>query len=103
MMQTLIAVDQLINTLIKIKGDGCGKADETISARVFRCYLQGLISDRAYLAIDALFFWQEAHCYQSWVAERDRHQLPGHYRDLSTACPSPRLASYHEKTQGVRS
>ncbi len=79
-MHPLIALDQLINTLIKLPGDGWGKADETISARLFRCHLQALISDRPYRTIDALFFWQAAHCYQSWVAERDRHQLPNHYR-----------------------
>ena len=79
-MQPLIALDQLINTVIKINGDGWGMADESISARVFRCFLQGLISDRAYRAIDALFFWQEAHCYHAWVAESQRQQLPNHYR-----------------------
>jgi hypothetical protein len=80
MIQSLIAIDQFFNTLFKIKGDGRGMADETISARVFRCYLQGLISDRAYRFIDALFFWQAAHCYDSWTAERERRQLPGHYQ-----------------------
>jgi hypothetical protein len=78
--QSLIAIDQFFNTLFKIKGDGRGFADETISARVFRCYLQGLISDKAYRFIDALFFWEEAHCYNSWTAERERRQLPGHYQ-----------------------
>lgn len=80
MPQPLIAIDQFFNTLIVIDGDGRGMADETISARVFRCFLQDLISDRAYRAIDAVFFWQEAHCYDSWVAERERRQLPDHYR-----------------------
>jgi hypothetical protein len=80
MIQFLIAIDQFGNTLFKIKGDGRGMADETISARVFRCYLQGLISDRAYRFIDAIFFWQAAHCYNSWTAERERRQLPGHYK-----------------------
>lgn len=79
-MQPIIAIDQLTNTVIKIEGDGWGWADETISARAFRCYLQGLISDKAYRFIDALFFWQAAHCYDSWVAERERKQLPGHYK-----------------------
>jgi hypothetical protein len=78
-VQPLIAIDQTLNTLIKIKGDGWGWADETISARLFRCYLQGLISSKPYLFVDAVFFWQQAHCYQSWVAERERHQLPSHY------------------------
>ena len=79
-MQPLIAIDQLINTLILIDGDGWGMADETISARAFRAYLQGYIGDRAYRAIDALIFWQSAHCYQSWRSEIERKQLPGYYR-----------------------
>lgn len=81
-MQPLIALDQFVNTCIKIKGDGWGKADETISARVFRCYLQGYISDTAYLAIDTLFFWQDVHCYLSWRSEIERKQLPNYYRNI---------------------
>lgn len=80
LLQLAIAADQAFNTLVRIRQDGWGYADETLSARVFRCYLQGYISDRAYLAIDALFFWQSAHCYNSWRSEVDRAQLPNHYR-----------------------
>ncbi len=83
-MQLLIAIDQTLNTLIRIDGDGWGMADETISARAFRCHLQGLISDRAYRAIDTVFFWQAAHCYQSWRGEFDRRQLPDAYK---APCP----------------
>ncbi len=79
-MQPLIALDQLINTLIRIQGDGRGMADETISARAFRAHLQGYLSDRAYRTIDALFFWQPHHCYQSWRSEIERRQMPSHYR-----------------------
>lgn len=79
MKQTLIAIDQGINTLIYIPGDGWGWADETLSARLFRCHVQGLVSDRWYRAVDRLFFWQDGHCYQSWRSEWERRQLPGHY------------------------
>lgn len=79
-MQSLLALDQLINTAIKINGDGWGFADESISARAFRAHLQGYISDRTYRAIDALFFWQQDHCFQSWRSEIERRQMPSHYR-----------------------
>jgi len=84
-IQPLLAIDQAINTLIYIEGDGWGMADETLSARAWRCHLQGLISDRAYLAIDALFFWQPNHCYQAWRSEWDRAQYPKHYQSERTA------------------
>lgn len=79
MKQPLIAVDQFINCLVFIAGDGFGMADETISARLFRCHLQGLVSDRWYRAVDALIFWDASHCFQSWRSEVERRQLPGHY------------------------
>lgn len=83
MMQLLMAIDQTINCLIYIAGDdnnGWGMADELLSARAWRCYLQGLISDRLYRAIDMLFFWAPLHCYTAWRGEFERRQMPGTYR-----------------------
>lgn len=80
-MQPLIAFDQTFNTMIHISGDGWGWADETLSARLFRCHLQGLISDKPMRFVDALFFWQPQHCYHSWRSEIERRQLPTMYRD----------------------
>jgi hypothetical protein len=80
--QPLIAIDQFLNCLVYIKGDGFGMSDETLSARLFRCYLQDLISDEWYLAIDFLFFWDTAHCYESWRSEIERSQLPNFYRGV---------------------
>ncbi len=80
MKQTLIAIDQALNTCVHIDGDGWGMADETLSARAWRCHLQGMISDRTYRAIDALFCWQPHHCYQAWRSEWDRLQFPHHYQ-----------------------
>jgi hypothetical protein len=75
-----LAIDQALNTLIYIEGDGWGMADEAISARVWRCWTMGLISDRWYRAIDDAFFWQPPHhCFRAWRAEVERRQLPGHY------------------------
>lgn len=79
MKQPLIALDQFLNCLVYIKGDGWGWADETLSARLYRCYLQGCLSDAPYRAVDLLFFWEDHHCYQAWVSEIERRQLPGHY------------------------
>jgi len=82
-MQLLMALDQALNCLVHIEGDdngGWGMADELLSARAWRCYLQGLIGDRLYRAIDALFFWQPHHCYHAWLGEFQRAQMPGTYR-----------------------
>ena len=72
MIQILIALDQLANSLLR------GMADETLSARAFRRELQGS-AGRARRMIDALFFWQPNHRFHSWRAEFDRRQLPSHY------------------------
>lgn len=81
MKQSLIAADQFLNTLVFIPGDGWGMADETLSARAWRCHLQGVIGDTAYRAIDRMFFWQPFHCHASWRAEWDRSQQPTHYME----------------------
>jgi hypothetical protein len=79
--QILIALDQLLNTLVYIKNDGWGFADEMISARAFRCYIQDYISDKMMQIIDTLFFWDDNHCYECWVLECERKQLPNNYRN----------------------
>jgi len=72
--QVGIAFDQLLNALF------LGFADETLSARSYR------MSDerfRWYLMmrfIDALFFWEEDHCYKSYTSEVERKHLPKEYR-----------------------
>ena len=76
LVQFLIAIDQLINTLVHVDGDGFGMADETLSARAWR--LKGKSS--AWLYIDMLFFWQEAHCRSAYQSEMNRKQLPVEYQ-----------------------
>jgi hypothetical protein len=90
-MQPIIAADQTLNTLIYVPGDGWGWADETLSARLWRCHLQGFIAARWYRAVDALFFWQPNHCYQSWRSEIERRQLPGHYSEINDAIQPDRF------------
>jgi hypothetical protein len=68
-LQILIALDQLANTLLR------GYADETLSARAWR----NKNRHSWYKVIDWIFFWQRNHCEQSWIAERERKQLPEIY------------------------
>lgn len=75
-MQFLIALDQVFNTLIWLKGDGFGYADETLSARAWR--LRGV--SNGWKVINALFFWQANHCRDSYRRELSRHHLPADYR-----------------------
>ena len=69
----LIAFDQMANALL------AGSPDETLSARAYR-----LSRDRGRhwprRIIDALFFWQSAHCKQAYLSELLRKQLPKQYR-----------------------
>lgn len=72
MTQVLIAIDQLLNTLLG------GFCDETLSARAYRQTFKGNHLPRK--IIDGLFFWQKSHCYQSYLSEKQRKQLPLEYR-----------------------
>ena len=67
--QIAIALDQLFNALLG------GYADETLSARAHRT---GSVLEPL---IDALFFWQADHCFESYLSEKERKQLPQEYRD----------------------
>ena len=69
--QVLLALDQLTNTLLG------GMADETLSARAYRTRETNPWRMRV---IDALFFWQDSHCYDSWLSEIERRHLPSAYR-----------------------
>lgn len=71
-LQVLIALDQLVNTLLG------GMADETLSARAWRHKLDGSRSWPCWL-IDKLFFWQDGHCRQAYESEVQRRQLPDAY------------------------
>lgn len=73
--QWLIHLDQglglIVSTLLKEKGFG----DLTLSANAWRWEKEGV---RCWprRVIDGLFFWQEAHCYESYIYEIDRRHLP---------------------------
>lgn len=76
--QIFIAFDNVVNTLLK------GKADETISARAYRC---GVVDDKpkrrwvlARHCIDVLFFWQSEHCRGAYISQWQRRHMPSHYQ-----------------------
>ena len=73
--QLLIALDQLGNTLIG------GYADETISARAWRRRDKSKSWKITQAVIDGLFFLKPNHCYQAFVSERARMQMPPEYRN----------------------
>jgi len=72
--QFLIALDQLINTLVG------GWADETLSARAYRCHRTKPHWRTVMYVLDAAFFWQDAHCSASFRSEMERLHLPLVYR-----------------------
>lgn len=75
--QFLIAIDQLLNTLIG------GYADETLSSHAWRMEQQGKPWGCLRRMIDALFFWQQQHCFQSYLSEKYRKQLPPEFTSRS--------------------
>lgn len=70
----LIALDQLLNTIFR------GMPDETLSARAYRLEQErGRKWPRFF--IDLILFFDEDHCYRSFVSEIERRQLPPSMRD----------------------
>lgn len=65
----LIAIDQLF--AVVLFGT---MPDETLSARAHRT------GGAWEPVIDALFFWQDAHCFEYYLSEKERKQLPQEYR-----------------------
>lgn len=74
-MQVLIAIDQLLNTLL------LGFADETLSSRAYRADRDGKVFGRIFRpVIDTMFFWQKRHCYQSYLSEVQRRQYSSSFK-----------------------
>ena len=77
MKQFLVAIDQLLNTILG------GHADETLSARAYRTEQSDKPFGKFFRPlIDTIFFFDKDHCYQSYLSEFERRQLPSHYKDL---------------------
>ena len=77
--QLLISVDQTINCVLGLFIGGSW-ADETLSSRAYRMQQQGKPWGFLRGVIDALFFWQQQHCFQSYLSEKYRKQLPPELR-----------------------
>ena len=85
MKQFFLAVDQLLNTMIWSSYEkSFGYADELISARLWRLNDKSKAWEFAQRFIDGLFLFlgEENHCYNSWISELQRHQLPPAYQEF---------------------
>lgn len=69
----LIAIDQLLNTLLG------GWPDETLSSRCYRWARDGVRAWPRKL-VNGLFFWQRDHCKSSYESEREGRQSPPELR-----------------------
>lgn len=75
-LQNALAEDQAWNARFG------GMADETLSARAHRMHAKGRRSWPRNL-INALFFWQEDHCFEAYMSEMQRKHLPADYTETS--------------------
>ena len=78
-LNILIATDQWFWVFLTL---GKGHPDETISAAAWRMEQQGKIAGRVFRPlIDALARpIEKDHCYQAWLSEVQRSQLPSAYK-----------------------
>lgn len=74
--QVLIALDQLINTLLG------GWADETLSSRAYRMSRDGKPFGFLCGIIDTLLWFDKNHCAESYQSELDRSQLHPETRNV---------------------
>ena len=75
--QLAIAVDQLFNALL------AGYADETLSARAYRSQHKKRRWKILRKVIDGIFFWEDEHCFNSYLSEKNRKHLPEYYREVN--------------------
>src|SRR5690625_816445 len=72
--QLLIAIDQLVNAAL------FGWADETLSSRAYRTQYKRRW--RVIMrGINGIFFWQEDHCRDAYLFERDKGHVPPEFRE----------------------
>ena len=78
-----LGIDQTVNAALS------GAADETLSARAYRCGVAESSPKRRWVLarwfIDRLFFWQDHHCFNAYRSEFLRRHLPSHYS--RSTCP----------------
>lgn len=74
-VQFLLAIDQLLNTLLFMFANTRNWADESLSSRSWRHYVKGDYKWPC-IIIDHIFFWQTDHCKTAYESERLQRQLP---------------------------
>lgn len=90
--QTIVSLDQTLHCLGGLLSSlllACIRdaalpvvwADETLSSRCWRWHLYGVRSWPCRL-VDALFWWQQAHCRSAYESEREGRQLPPEMRGV---------------------
>ena len=73
--QAAIALDQLGNVIVSCLFREKAWADETLSAHAWRWQEEGT-REWPRKVIDAMLFWQDAHCRRAYENEKSRTQLP---------------------------
>jgi hypothetical protein len=75
LLNVAIALDQLANAIL------FSGPDETLSSRAYRADRDGKAFGKFFRpVIDTIFFWQDRHCFQSYLAEVSRKQLSKNFR-----------------------
>ena len=77
--QLAIALDQLGNVLVSCAFGEKAWADKTLSAHAWRWQEEGA-REWPRRVIDAMLFWQDAHCRKAYENEKSRTQLPENER-----------------------
>lgn len=72
----LIALDQLIYVLITL---GAGCPDETCSSAAWRAECNDKFFGFFRPIIDTMFFWENHHCFESYVKELSRKEFIKEY------------------------
>ena len=75
LLNLAIAFDQWLNAIL------AGAPDETLSSRAYRADRDGKAFGKFFRpVIVTIFFWQDRHCYQSYLAEVQRRQYSRNFR-----------------------
>lgn len=78
-----IAIDQTTFCLVTLGGSN---PDETLSAAAWRWEVQGKWPGIILRPlIDTILFFDKEHCFESYLSELNRKQLPTFYKDKTTS------------------
>ena len=74
LIEVVYSLDQTISAILG------GYGDETFSARCHRLETKNQIFRIMRPVVDTLFFFQPMHCYNAYLNEKSRKDLPPEYR-----------------------